>query len=142
MSVKPVSSSMNLTLAQLLPPSVVLKMPRSVFGPNRWPSSGDVHDVVVLRVDDDARDGLGLFQPDVREGLAAVGRFVDAVAEGLELCRLFGSPVPTQTMFGSDWQTAMSPIEDVRVGVEDRLTGRAVVDRLPNAAGRKAHVDR
>ena len=25
----------------------------------------------------------------------------------LELWRLFGSPVPTQTMFGSDWQTAL-----------------------------------
>jgi hypothetical protein len=37
MSVKPVSSSMNLTLFHDLPPSVVLKMPRSGFGPNRCP---------------------------------------------------------------------------------------------------------
>ena len=37
MSVNPVSSSMNLILFHVLPPSVVLKMPRSGFGPNRWP---------------------------------------------------------------------------------------------------------
>ena len=65
MSVKPVSSSMNLTLFQVLPPSVVLKTPRSGFGPNRWPGDRDVDRLRVLRIDDDAGDGLRLLQADV-----------------------------------------------------------------------------
>jgi hypothetical protein len=36
-STKPVSSSMNLVLAHVLPPSTDLKIPRSLFGPHRWP---------------------------------------------------------------------------------------------------------
>lgn len=38
-SVKPVSASMYFTLFQVLPPSIVLKIPRSSFGPNRCPSA-------------------------------------------------------------------------------------------------------
>jgi hypothetical protein len=37
MSVNPVSSSMNFTLFQVFPPSVVLNTPRSGFGPNKCP---------------------------------------------------------------------------------------------------------
>ena len=37
MSLKPVSSSMNLIVFHDFPPSVVLKTPRSGFGPNRCP---------------------------------------------------------------------------------------------------------
>src|SRR5215470_10574483 len=38
-STKPVFSSTNLVLVQVLPPSVVLKRPRSLLGPHRWPSA-------------------------------------------------------------------------------------------------------
>src|SRR5262249_14094303 len=41
----------------------------------------DINRIRVLRINDDTRDGLCLFQPDVSECLAAVGRFIDPVAE-------------------------------------------------------------
>src|SRR5262249_55954630 len=46
---------------------------------------GDVDDVRILRIDHDARDGLRLLEPDVRERLAAVFALVDPVAEGRRL---------------------------------------------------------
>src|SRR6266542_4930827 len=39
MSVNPVFSSTNFVFVHVFPPSVVLKTPRSWFGPNRWPTA-------------------------------------------------------------------------------------------------------
>src|SRR5262245_52115056 len=112
MSVKPVSSSMNLTLAQVLPPSVVLYIPRSLFGPNRRPSAA-TYTVLASFGSTTMRAMVCVsFNPTLVNVLPPS---VDLLIPSpkLELWRLFGSPVPTQTMFGSDWQTARSPIEDV-----------------------------
>ena len=42
---------------------------------------GDVYDVRIFRIDDDAADALRFLQADVGECFAAVGRFVDSAAE-------------------------------------------------------------
>ncbi len=48
MSRPPVSLFTNSVFFQVLPPSVVLKMPRSSFGPNGEPSAAS-HTVLVLK---------------------------------------------------------------------------------------------
>ena len=89
-------------------------------------------DVGILRVDDHGPD-LAFLLPDVRPGLAGVGRLVDAVARG---------------HVAADVGLARADVDDVRVGrrhgdradrrdrlvVEDRLPGEAAVARLPDAA--------
>src|ERR1041384_1674769 len=52
-----------------------------------------------------------------------------------ELCLLFGSPVPTQTMLGSEGAMQMSPIEVV-------VGGRAPVFRPPPAPRSRSNVER
>ena len=100
----------------------------------------DVDRVGVLRIDDDARDRLRLFQPDVGEGLAAVGRLVDAVAErrGLAVVRLAGADVDDVRVARMDGDVAD---RGGGVGVEHRLERHAVVLRLPHAADGVAKVD-
>ena len=54
-----------------------------------------VHDLRIARINHDTRDRLHLLQPHIREGLAAVGRLVDTVAERrcLTIVRLTGPDV-------------------------------------------------
>ena len=59
-----------------------------------------VDGVAVLGIDQDLGDVFGILQADVGPVLAAVGRFVDAVADGDAVARPSFSPVPTQTFFG------------------------------------------
>ena len=54
---------------------------------------------------------------------------------------MLASPVPTQTMLGSDSATAMSPTDKRRHVVEDGLPGRAGVDGLEDAARGRAGVE-
>ena len=46
------------------------------------PQYRDVDSVVVFWIDDDSGYGLSFFQTHIREGFAAVRRFVDSVAPG------------------------------------------------------------
>ena len=41
----------------------------------------DIDYVGILRIDDDTGDGLGTLQTHLREGLAGISRFIDAVAK-------------------------------------------------------------
>ena len=108
--------------------------------PEQVAERGDVDDVRILRVDDDAADALGFLQPDVLERLAGVGRLVDAGAErrALAVVRLAGADVDDVGVGRRDRDVAD---RRDRVLVEDRRPGRAVVGRLPDAAGREADVD-
>src|SRR5439155_22033668 len=99
--------------------------------------NGRVDGVRVLRVDLDARDRLSLLQSHAREGLAAVGRLVDAVSDrrALPVVRFPGPDPHDVRVLLADGDVAD---RSRRVALEDRLPGRPVVDALPDAAGRKA----
>ena len=58
-SMAPVSSLTKRTFSQLLPPSTVLKMPRSGFDRPLVAGGRDIDDVRILRVDDDPGDRVG-----------------------------------------------------------------------------------
>ena len=100
----------------------------------------DVHGLRVLRIDDDPRDRLRLLEPRVREGPAAVGRLVNAVAEGrrLAVVRLARSDVHDARIRRMDRDVA-----DRRraVAFEHRLERRPVILRLEDAADGVADVD-
>ena len=104
----------------------------------RMSEHGDEEPVGIARVDGDLRNLLAVAQAEMRPGLAGVGGFVDAVADG--------EVGPLQALAAAD-------VDDVRIGgrdgdgadgagrlvVEDRIPGAAVVGRLPDAA--VAHAD-
>ena len=85
-------------------------------------------------MDDHPADGLRLLQPDVFEGLPAVGRLVHASTErrALAVVRLSGADVDDIGVRGRHLDVADGRH---RVFVENRCPRRAVVDRFPNAAG-------
>ena len=101
---------------------------------------GDEQAIRVLRIDRELRNLLRVAQAEMRPGLAGVGRFVDAVADG---------EVRARQPF------AAADVDDVRIGrrdgdpadrsgrlvVEDRLPGAAGVGRLPDAAVDHADVE-
>ncbi|MYK68333.1 MAG: hypothetical protein F4020_01825 [Gammaproteobacteria bacterium] len=94
--------------------------------------------VRVVGMRDDARDGLRLAQPHVRERLAAVLGLVHAVAErrALPVVGLTGPDPEDVRVRGRERERA----HRVRaVAVEDGLEGGPVVGRLPQPAGREAH---
>src|SRR5205807_6734310 len=100
---------------------------------------GDIDDVGVGGVDDDAADVLRVPQAHVLPGLAAVGRFVDAVAPGDAVAGvgLAGAdPDHVGVRFG-DGHVAE---RNRRLALEDGRPGGAIVDGLPQAARRGGHV--
>src|SRR5262249_48228213 len=107
-------------------------------GPQR-PLGGDVNDVGVARVDEDAGQVLGVAQADVLPGGAAVGALVKAVAEADAALRLVLAAAEPDDV-------GVLRIDDdaaERVGavvVEDRFPGQAAVGRLPEAAGGRRDV--
>ena len=60
----------------------------------QMPDRRDVGDVRILRVHDDPSDALCFLQPDVRK-VFPPSADLNTPAPNEELCRLFGSPVPT-----------------------------------------------
>src|SRR6185295_16579359 len=101
---------------------------------------GDVDDVWVFRIDHDARDRLGIFKTHLRERLTGIGGFVDAVAEAGALAVVgLARTDPNDVWIGRSDGDIADGVSAVRV--EDRLKGRAVIGRLPNAVGREGHVD-
>ncbi len=93
----------------------------------------DEHDVVVLRIDDDAIDVVGLAETHVRPRLAAVRGLVDTVAPRRRL------PVVRLAAAGPDQVGILLRDRDVANRnqphvLELRLERRAVIDRLPDAA--------
>ena len=86
--------------------------------------SGDEYDVGISRIHRDLADLPGFFQADVLPGLAAIARFVHAIAAG---------------QIGTDVGFAGSGIDDVRVRGRyregsDRADGLAVEDGSPNSS--------
>ena len=79
-------------------------------------------------------------QADVREGLAAVCRFVDAVAErrGLPVIRFAGADVHDVRIRRVDGNVADG---GRAVRLENRIEGRAVVDRFEDTAHGVADID-
>jgi hypothetical protein len=101
---------------------------------------GDVDDVGVGGVDDDASDVVALFESDVGPGGAAVHRLVDAVAPGgaLAIVRLACAGVEDGGVGGGEGEVANGGVGLV---VEDRGPGLAAVEGFEDAAGRGADVD-
>ena len=91
---------------------------------------GDVDDVRVGRVDDDAPDVVRFRQTHVRPTLSLVGRLVDAVApvRGARVVRLSGTEIQDARVGRGDRDRADR--EDVLV-VEENLERDSVVGRLP-----------
>src|SRR6267142_1694827 len=109
MSLTPVSSLIFRTCDQLLPPSLVLYTPRSGFGPHKCPSAATYTTSEFF--------AWTTIRPMCRVASSPIFFHVFPPSSDLytplphdELCRLFGSPVPTHTMDGSDGAIAMSPI--------------------------------
>jgi hypothetical protein len=100
----------------------------------------DIDRVGLLRINYDARDRLRLLQADVREGLSAVDRLVDAVAERrrLAVVRLARADVDDVRIGRMDRDVAD---RCAAVGLEHRRERGAVVVRLEHAARRVADVD-
>ena len=99
---------------------------------------GHVDDARVARVDDDPADVLGVLEPDVLPGLAAVGRLVHAVAVAHAALRvvLAGAHPDRQRIPGVD-RHAADRVRRLRV--EDGRERDAPVGRAPHAAGGDAH---
>ena len=100
-----------------------------------------VNRVAVLRIDQDPGDVLGILQADIGPVLAAVGRFVDAVADRDAVAHpgLAGAHPHDLRIGGIDGDGADRL--HVRL-VEHRLEGGAAVDRLPHAAAGRGREDR
>ena len=93
-----------------------------------------VHHVPVLRAHDDACNAFAVREPDVGPVLAAVGRFIDAVADRHAVAR--------PTLAGADPnRVGVRRIQRDRADrlnrflVEDGLERGAAVGRLPDSAG-------
>src|SRR5256886_5199481 len=109
MSLTPVSSLIFSTCDQVFPPSTVLYTPRSGFGPHRCPSAATYtisgfFGWITIRPMWRVASSPMFFQ------VFPPSSDLYAPSPQEELCRLFGSPVPTHTMDGSEWAIAMSPI--------------------------------
>jgi hypothetical protein len=100
---------------------------------------GDEDDLRVRRVHRDAADVIGARETDVGEGLAAVGRLVDAVAEvrAALVVRLTGADIERVGCRRRDRDVADR--EGLLVG-EERAEARALVLGLPDAARRARDV--
>src|SRR6185436_5301395 len=100
----------------------------------------DVDGVAVGRVDGDLRDALGVLQADFGPVVAAVGGLVHAVPDGDAVARpgLAGAGPDRLRILRIDGDRA----DRLRARlVEDGLERRAAVDRLPDAAARRADVE-
>src|SRR5205807_1251799 len=99
-----------------------------------------IDDLGILRMHDDARDPLRFRQSHVGPGFAAVGRFVDTVADrdGIARPALAGADPdgPRIRRIDGDRADRLNGLL-----VEDRLEARAAVGALPHAAARRADVD-
>src|SRR5437868_3208377 len=121
-SVAPVFASTVSVRFHVLPPSLLMKTPRSGFGPKRCPlaathsTSGLVGCTTTRAMDCVSRRPIcvNVFPP-------SVDLYIPSPNE--EDWRLFDSPVPTYRMSGFEGEIAMSPIECVvyvsKIGVKD-----------------------
>jgi hypothetical protein len=103
------------------------------------PDRGDVEDIRVLRMDDDARDALCLLQPHLLPRLAGVGGLVDAGAErgALAVVRFARADIHDVRIRRCDRDVAD---RRDRLLVEHGRERRPVVDGLPHATGRERDV--
>ena len=101
---------------------------------------GDEELVGIARIDGDLRDLLAVAQAEVGPGLAGVGGFVDAVADGEigTLESFAAADVDDVGIGGSDGESADGAGGLV---VEDGVPGAAVVGGLPDAAVADADVE-
>ena len=98
-----------------------------------------VDDVVIHRVDDDARDVVGILEPHVRPALPAIGRLEDALTPRRALTVVvLACADPDDARVGR----RNRDVADRRGGlvVEHRLEGGPVVGRLPETARRRRDI--
>src|SRR5262249_19144531 len=92
-----------------------------------------VGEVGVARIDPDSRDAIGIFEPDVRPGFAAVVAAVHPVAERGVVARILFAGADIDDVGIRRGELDRADRDDVLV-VEDRLPGRAAVGRFEDAA--------
>src|SRR5580698_5690289 len=100
----------------------------------------DVHDVGIMRINDNAADLARVLQSDVCPGFAGVGRFVDAVAgaESGANVRLTGANVEN---VGIGWRDFDGANRRDGLAIENRSPSDAGIDRLPDSAIDSAEVE-
>lgn len=97
------------------------------------PEHGGESTVGVLRIDANIGDLIAVFQARVGPGLAAIGGFVDAIADG-EIGALKALARADIDRLGAALRHRQAPDTSGWLVVEDRLPGVAVVGRLPDSA--------
>ena len=116
-----------------------LEQPALVVRPPQMTERGDVDDVGIGGVNDDAADVVALLQAHVAPRGAAVHRLVDAVAprRALTVVRLAGAGPDDVAVRGRDGDVANR--ECAAICVEHRRPRDAGVDRLEDAARGRGH---
>src|SRR5712692_5227838 len=96
------------------------------------PGRGDINHIRVLRIDYDASDTLGVLKPHQLPGVASIRGFVYTGSDRRAVTgpRLAGADPHRVRVRLIDGDRA----DRLSVLVEDRLEGRARVERLPHSA--------
>jgi hypothetical protein len=103
------------------------------------PESAHINDIRILRIDGNPANVPGVIESDVMPGRAAVGRFINAVAEretGTNVA-LAGSRINRLRIGGSHGQR---PDRCYRLSIENRSPHRSGIGRLPNSAIDRAEI--
>jgi hypothetical protein len=105
------------------------------------PERGDVHDLGIARVNDDAADVVGIAKTHVGPGFAPVEGAIHAVTPGraLAVVRFAGSRPDDVRIRRRDRQVADR--KGSPVAIEDRFPRRPAVHALEDPAGCRAHED-
>ena len=110
------------------------KIPRSCVRPEGVAERRDENDVRIFRMNDERADVARIFQADVFPIPAAIDRFINAVAvSDVAAQRRFAGAGVNRVVI--DGATAIAPIEELILLIENRRPVRAAIGCFPNAAG-------
>ena len=104
----------------------------------QFSGSAGKHRVAIFRVNDDSDDALRILQTHVGPVLAAIGGFVNTIADGSAVARpRFAGAYPNSLGSGGINGDGADGLH--RLFVENRIKGHAVITGLKQSAGRKSH---
>src|SRR5260370_18262488 len=113
--------------------------PPRFVGTKQVTENRHVNYIGILRIDDNACYGLRILQAHLREGLAAVGRFIDAVTKAGTLA-VVGLAGAHPDDFGVRRSNRDISNRSSRISINNRLESCAVIRSFPDSAGSEAHV--